>query len=74
MNVKSRMSFQPRLHFRVFVRRVVVDNQMKVERMIGIPINRLKELDPLLMPVSLLALREDRAIGHTQGGKQCCCA
>ena len=70
MHMKSRMPFQPRLHFRMLVRGVVIDDQMQVKLRHRFAINRLEKLDPLLVTMPLLALRNHGAIGHTQRGKQ----
>lgn len=72
VNVKARMPIQLLLHLRMFVRGIIVHNQMQVELGNGLTVNRLQKLDPLLMPVSLLALGIECSIRNTQCGEQCC--
>ena len=68
--MQTRMPLQPCFEFRMFVSSVVVDDQMQVKLRHSLTINRLLKLDPLLMAVSLLVLRDHCAVGDAQHGKQ----
>ncbi|GBH12895.1 Glucan phosphorylase [Pseudomonas syringae pv. actinidiae] len=46
--------FEPGLHFRMFVRGVVVDDQVQLKVLGRFPIDFLEEVQPLLMPVLAL--------------------
>lgn len=64
------MFLQPGLHLRVFVRGVVIDDQVQVVFGHRFAINRFQKANPLLMTMSRLTLSDQRPVGHTQGGKQ----
>ncbi len=49
--MKAFVSLEPRLHFRMLVRCVVVHDQVQVEIARCFPVNLLQKLQPLLVPV-----------------------
>ena len=54
MHVEALVLFQPRLHFRMFVSGVVVDDQMQLKVLGRFSVDLLEEIQPLLMPVLVL--------------------
>ena len=54
----------------VFVRGVVVDDQVHVEMFGNVGVDVRREGDELLVPMARLALSEDRAVGYVQDGEQ----
>ena len=70
MDVKTRMSFQPLLHFGMLVGRVVVDDEVNVEVLRDRPVNLPKKPQIFLMPMPLLAPRRDFSADHIQRGEQ----
>lgn len=70
MQLEAGMPFQPRLDARMFVRAVVVDDQM--QRQLGwcCRIDALQEADEFLMPVARHTVADDLAIEHAERGKQ----
>ena len=69
--VEAFMSLQPGLDFRVLVRCVIIDNEMKIKIRRCFRIDLFEELDPLLMPMSCHALSKDFSLRHLDGGEQC---
>lgn len=70
MLMKSRVPLQPRQHFRVLVRGVVVHNQMQVQLRRRLGVDLFQELDPLLMPVPRQAVGDDFPFGQFDRGEQ----
>ena len=70
VDMKSRVPSQPLLNLRMFVRGVVVDDQMQVHLGHRLVIDGLQDLDPLLMSMVILALRDLGSIEHTQGREE----
>jgi len=64
------MSFQPTFHRRSLVRGIIVQNQMNLQIHRNFPINRLEELNPLLVPVTLRTVGKNFAFQIIQSGKQ----
>ena len=64
------MPLEPRLHLRMLMSGVVVNDQVQVILGDCFPINRFQKFDPLLMTMALLALRDERAVHHTQRREQ----
>ncbi len=60
--MKSRVALLPCFHLGMFVGRVVVANDMYLFALRDISFDQVQELDPLLMPVLLLALSDDVAV------------
>lgn len=54
MHVEAFVFLQPRLHFGVLVRGVVVDDQMQLKMFGRFSIDRLEKFQPFLMPVLAL--------------------
>jgi hypothetical protein len=50
--------------------RVIVDNQMQIQRGWGLLINQFQKLDPLLMAVTIHACPNNAPFGHFQSGEQ----
>lgn len=61
---------QPLLDLGMFVRGVVVDDQVQVDLGQSLTINRVEKLDPLLMSMASLALSDQCSIEYANGGKQ----
>ena len=70
VEMKTRVSEQPRFDDRVGVRSIVIQDQMKILAAGSRPIDRLKELQELLMAVTRIAGSNDRTIQHVQGGEK----
>jgi hypothetical protein len=70
VNVEPGMALQPSLDLGVFVRVVVVHDQMQIEIRRRLLIDQLEELDPFLMTMSRHARADQLALGQFQGGKQ----
>ena len=68
------MTFQPCLYFRVFVRPIVVHDQMQRDIAGELGIESPQEFQKLLMPVSLMALANDLALQCLQSSEQSRCA
>ncbi|RMO91000.1 hypothetical protein ALQ33_200039 [Pseudomonas syringae pv. philadelphi] len=54
MDMEALVLFEPGLHIRMFVRGVVVDDQVQLKVLGRFPIDFLEEVQPLLMPVLAL--------------------
>ena len=54
----------------MFVRGVIIDDEMRIERRRYIGVDMLEEAQELLMAMARAALREDFAIGDIEGGEQ----
>ena len=59
---EPRITFQPRLYFRVFVRPVVVHDQMQRDIAGKLGVESTQEFQKLLMTVSLMAFTDDLAL------------
>jgi len=70
VHVETRMLGQPLLHDGMFVRGVVVGDQMQRLVLGRLALDLAQELEPLGMTVALLALGDDLAIQHVERGKQ----
>ena len=70
VNVEACAACEPRFDFGMFVRAVIIDDQMHVEVLRDVQFDVPQEAQELLMPVARLALREHLAIGDVQSGKQ----
>ena len=71
VNVKAWVTGKPSLNFGMFVRSVVVHDQMQFLVLGSGVVEQPQELQPFLVPVPLLADTNDRPIQGVQGGKQC---
>lgn len=69
--VEPGMSLEPSVHFGVLVRGVVVDDQVPIEIGRRLGIDLLQELDPFLVPVPAVQVRNDPAFGQFDRGEQC---
>lgn len=71
VEMDPRMLLEPRLHLRMLVRGVVVEDDVKIE----LPVRRLlhivEEAQKLLMPMPGQALVDHLTAGHVQRGKEC---
>src|SRR5438552_13312197 len=70
MQMESRMAVEPAFHPRMFVRPVVVDDQMQIELGRGDAIDRLQEPEKLLMPMTGHTIPDHFAVEHAEGRKQ----
>ncbi len=64
MQMIARMAVQPRLHPRMFVGPVVVNNQMEIQFRRCMHIDLLQKSDELLMPMPWHAITDDPPIKH----------
>ncbi len=71
MDVPAGMPGQPRLHSRMLMGAVVVDDQMDVELLGNALVDAPPEGEELLMAVARLASGEHGAAQHIQRGKEC---
>src|SRR5215211_1732146 len=71
MDMEPLMPFQPRLNLGMFVRRVIVDDQMKLLAFGGGLINQTQELEPLLMAMLGHAIGNHFTVENVERGKQC---
>ena len=69
MEVNSLGSLQPVLYLLMFVRRIVVNDDVKVQTLGCLSLNLLQEGQELLMPVAFLAFTDNAAIAYIQCGK-----
>jgi hypothetical protein len=70
VQMKARPTREPGLHSRMFVRAVVIGDQVHVELFGNTAFNVTQKAQELLMPMPRLALSNDTAIGDIEGGKQ----
>ena len=69
MEVNSLGSLQPVLDLLMFVRRIVVNDDVKILTFRCLSLNLLQKGQELLMPMALFALTDDTPIGYIQCGK-----
>jgi len=70
MHVDARVAHQPPPNRRVFMRGVIVGDQMEGFGREDLAINQTKERQPFLVPMARPAGGDDRAFGNIQGGKE----
>ena len=70
MHVEARMPGKPFLYGGVFVRGVIVGNQMQRLVLRRTAVNLAQELQPFGVGVALLALADDLAIQHIECGNK----
>jgi hypothetical protein len=70
MELLTVLCFQAGLNFRMFVRRITVQNQVKRQGERGLPVELLQKAQPLLVPVTRGHLAKDFAIQIRQRRKQ----
>ena len=63
MHMEVMVAFQPALHFRVLVRRVIVHDEVKIQFGRGFLVDRLQKLNPFLMSVSRHAGSNQPSLG-----------
>src|SRR2546426_6809304 len=68
--MKTRMTPQPRLHPRMFVGSVVVDDEVQVELGGSLAIDLLEKADELLMAVTSHAVADHLAVEHAERGEE----
>ena len=71
VHVKSRPCCEPAFDSRMFVRSVVVHNDVYIQGLGHVLLDLLQEPQVLLMAVALSALRDDFALRRVQGSKKC---
>src|ERR1700728_1092200 len=74
VHVEAWMTRDPSLYLRMFVGRVVVDDQGQVEIGIGAFIDGVEEVDPLLMAMTLQAFTDHDSRANIEGGEEGGCA
>ena len=66
VEMEPRMSFEPRPHLGVPVRRVIVDDQVQLPPGRGLAVDLVEEADECLMPMARDALADDLAFIHVE--------
>jgi len=72
VNVPSFMGGKPALDFRMFVRGIVINDDVHIKLLRNVLLDVLEERQVLLMPMSTLTLGQDRTIGDVQRSKKGC--
>lgn len=70
VQMKTRLPLKPGFHAGMFMRPVIIHDQMEIEFGRGLGVDFLKEPDELLMPMTGHAISDHLAIKHAQGRKQ----
>ncbi len=70
VQMKSRMPLEPGYHPGMFMRPIIIHDQVEIEFERGLGVDFLKEADELLMPMARHAISDHPAVEHAQGGKQ----
>jgi len=70
VEMEPRMAFHPGVDPRMFVRPIIVDDQVQGQGARRLGVDALEEPDKLLMPVTRHAIPDDFAIEHAQGRKE----
>jgi hypothetical protein len=71
VHVKSRPCCEPAFDSRMFVRSLVIHNDVYIQGLGHVRLDLSQEPQVLLMPVALSALRNDFALRRVQHSKQC---
>jgi hypothetical protein len=74
VKMKLGVPFQPGSELGMFVRCIVVDNQVQFPFGRGLAVDLIEEADKFLMPVARNALADDPALQHVKRGEQSRCA
>lgn len=72
MHMNARVLGQPLLYLRVFVRRIVIEDQVQFLLLGRLPVDTTQEPQPFLVTVALLTAGDDRAIERIECGKERC--
>jgi hypothetical protein len=70
VQMKTRMPLDPGFHAGMFMRAIIIHDQMEIEFGRSFAVDFLKESDELLMPMTGHAVSDHLAVEHAQGGKQ----
>ncbi len=70
VQMKTGMPLEPGFHARMFMRSIIIHDQMEVEFGRGFVVDFLKESDELLMPMAWHAISDHLAVEHAEGGKE----
>ena len=68
--MKARMFGKPRLHIGMFMRGVVITDEMQRFVLWCFPIDLAEKREPLRVAVALLALADNLAVKHAECGKE----
>lgn len=68
--MKARMSLDPGFHAGMFMRAIIIHDQMEIEFGGSCGVDFLQESDELLMPMARHAVSDHFAVEHAEGGKQ----
>ena len=66
----TRVSLDPGFHAGMFVRAIIIDDQMEIEFGGSFGVDFLQETEKLLMPMARHAVSDHFAVEHAEGGKQ----
>ena len=69
VKMEARVPAEPRLYPRMFMRTVVVDDEMKLQSGRGLGIDSLQKANELLMPMAGHAVSYDLPVKHAECGK-----
>ena len=67
--MKTRVPLQPLLHLGMFVRGVVVGDQVQILPGGRHLVDHAQELQPFLMAMAVIAHADHSAVGHVESGK-----
>jgi len=70
VQMKTRMPIQPGFHAGMFVRAIIIHDQMEIEFGRSFIVDFLQESQELLVPMAGHAVPDHLAVEHAQGGKQ----
>src|SRR5574337_96794 len=70
VNREARVFLQPLLHLWMFVRGIVIADQMQRLVFRSLPVNLAQEIEPFNMAVTLLATGDDRSVQRVERGEQ----
>ena len=69
VEVKPRMATEPGVHAGMFVRAIMVDDEMQIQLPRGGAIDCLQEPDKFLVPMARHTVADHRAVEHAEGGE-----
>src|ERR1022692_1602182 len=67
------MAFKPALYGRMGMGRIIVDDNVQIERLIVLSIQMLEKFEELLVAMPPVALADDRPFGNVERREERCC-
>jgi len=71
VKVEAAVAHEPSVDIEMFVRGVVVGDQMDIQPRRNVAVEVIKKREKFLMAMTRLALGDDRTIEHVERGEQC---